>query len=405
MKLNFVAAALVVAAELFVPLQAHACGGCFSPTGQPSVVRAHRMAIALSTEETTLWDQFEYDGAPEDFVWVLPVSGGQDVTVELSDNAFFQALTQETQITLRAPSGVQGNGGGGSGCGCGGAGPSAGADSTPPVTVFYEGTVGPYETVTVGSDSETALVDWLQSRGYSVPNAMLPTIQHYVDADMNFVVLRLSPGVGIQRMQPIAVTTPGLNVVFPLRMVAAGVDTRVSVDLYIFAEGRYEAANFPNREIDRGLLAYDISTATFNYDTLARDTLALNNRRTWLTEYAAPVTAYQIPAYYEVDEAGTVHDARDDWNKITQHIDSPFLTRMRADLPVAALEADLILQASDRPALESFIVVDNQVDGSGASLGAPVDRRMADFGGAVLPIALALGYIARSAASRRRTRS
>ena len=143
----------------------------------------------------------------------------------------------------------------------------------------------------------------------------------------------------------------------------------------------------------RSLLEYDLSTATFNYDTLARDVLASNNRRTWLTEYAAPVTQYQIPAYYEVDEARVVHNARDDWNKITRNIRAPYITRMRADLPVAALATDLVLQASDRPSLDSYIVVDNVVDGTGASLRASSDRRMADFGGAILPIALAFGYI------------
>ncbi|MCZ7677488.1 MAG: hypothetical protein M5U28_01405 [Sandaracinaceae bacterium] len=68
---------------------AAACGGCFGPTGQPTVVTAHRMAISLSAERTILWDQFEYAGSPDDFVWVLPVAGDQDVRVELAENAFF----------------------------------------------------------------------------------------------------------------------------------------------------------------------------------------------------------------------------------------------------------------------------------------------------------------------------
>jgi len=58
-----------------VPGDAQACGGCFAPVGQPTVVTAHRMAVSLSPRGTTLWDQIQYAGAPADFAWVLPIKG------------------------------------------------------------------------------------------------------------------------------------------------------------------------------------------------------------------------------------------------------------------------------------------------------------------------------------------
>src|SRR5690349_22053059 len=97
----FIAAALVGTTALgvaLVPSDAQACGGCFAPNSTVTVVTAHRMAVAISPTQTTLWDQIQYAGAPEDFVWVLPVAG--DTTVELADNAFFEGLEANTTVNM-----------------------------------------------------------------------------------------------------------------------------------------------------------------------------------------------------------------------------------------------------------------------------------------------------------------
>ena len=53
------------------PSDARACGGCFNPpTGMPAPVTGHRMAIAMSPAGTTLWDQIQYAGEPDD-AWRL----------------------------------------------------------------------------------------------------------------------------------------------------------------------------------------------------------------------------------------------------------------------------------------------------------------------------------------------
>lgn len=350
---------------------AAACGGCFGPTGQPTVVTAHRMAISLSAERTILWDQFEYAGSPDDFVWVLPVAGDQDVRVELAENAFFQALQQATTLQLQGPFTSRGGGGGGFGFGCGAAGgaPAAEGPSSDPVVLYYEGTVGPYETVTIGSEDPEALLLWLQERGYNVPDAMLPTIEHYVGLEMNFVALRLSPGESVTRMQPVRVVTRGLNVSFPLRMVAAGVADHVALELFVIAEGRYEAAGFPNGEVDRGAIAYDWATATYNYDELAEAVVASEGGRTWLTEYAEPIYYDGEIRYFSVtDEGGETRYASEDWTAAVEGLSLPYVTRMRADLPVEALGEDLVLMASSRGDLGRNIFVDREINAVTASL-------------------------------------
>ena len=115
---------------------AEACGGCFSPPTEVTIVTDHRMALSVSTNQTVLWDQIKYSGNPQEFAWVLPVRQG--ATIELANDEFFTALDQSTQPTIQAPNQY----GGGFGCGLTGcseassASESAGASASLIVTTL-----------------------------------------------------------------------------------------------------------------------------------------------------------------------------------------------------------------------------------------------------------------------------
>ena len=397
--------ALSCAVVWSAPSVARACGGCFGPTGQPSVVTAHRMAVSLSAEKTTLWDQFEYAGAPEEFVWVLPVAADQDVDIELADQSFFDMLGQVTQITLTAPAppGAGGGGGGGIGCGSADALSAGGGPTADRVVVYRQETVGPYETVVVGGETGESLVAWLQERDYAVPDELIPTIMHYLDQGMAFAALRLRPGAGIQHMQPVRVTTPGLVPTFPLRMVAAGIAEEVSLELFIIAEGRYEAQSFPNATISPSEITYDWDSATFDYDLIAERKLAQNDGRTWLTEYAQPVYGMNPEIYSYTDDLGVLHSPGADWAHASRGLVAPWITRMRAVLPVEALSEDLVLAASGAGYVSSQIFVTNEINRPSA-LTPPVVVGPSDGGGPwQVPLtALVLAGLALVAVARRR---
>ncbi len=150
--------AAVLAAGLTCAPKADACGGCFHPppqTSEPSVVTGHRMAFAVSPTRTVLWDQFEYSGSPQDFSWVLPVKPG--AYVELSNDGWFEALDTFTTTQVVSPelqcAQADNSSNGGCGCGSTSASDSAGggnyAPNTPNVQVTHQGSVGPYDTVTL----------------------------------------------------------------------------------------------------------------------------------------------------------------------------------------------------------------------------------------------------------------
>ncbi len=377
---GLLAAALSTCA--LVPKTAHACGGCFAPVGQPSVVTAHRMVVSINDSETTLWDQFEYAGNPEDFVWVLPVSGGADVQIDVAQQSFFQYLNGATAVTLYGP--VTGSGGGGFSLGCGASAAAAGASDSR-VTVYSSEVVGPYETVVIGSDDAMSLTGWLTDNGYAIPESLTPTIAHYVDEGMSFAVLRLSPDAGVSQMQPVRVTVPGAQVSFPLRMVAAGIGETVSLELFLIAEGRWEVQNFPNAEIADEDLTYDAASGTFDYDAVASELLGQEGGRTWLTEVSQTVAAPYVTA-------GDPTSPQEDWLVATRGLSSSSqatVTRMRAELPANALSEDLILQASEQPPRFATYYVTAQTEGAVIGNGDGGDGTPA-----LLLLACALAWIA-----------
>ena len=91
-------------AALVAPRAAQACGGCFSPPKEVTVVTDHRMAFAVSPQQTVLWDQIKYSGQPQDFAWVLPVTPGAQV--QLSHDQFFAALDAMTDPVITGPRGA-----------------------------------------------------------------------------------------------------------------------------------------------------------------------------------------------------------------------------------------------------------------------------------------------------------
>jgi Uncharacterized protein conserved in bacteria (DUF2330) len=349
---------------------ARACGGCFhAPTQDGDVITDHRMIFSVSPEQTTLYDEIEYQGDPQSFAWVLPIHG--QVGVGLSSDTLFAALDQATQTTIQAPTlplcpscavcdDTPGEGFGSSG------GSSSGG-TIGGVTVISQSVVGPYDTVQLQSTNPTALSDWLTANGFAIPADIEPIIAAYVQEGFDFLALKLQPGQGVRAMRPVRVTTSGASLSLPLRMVAAGTGATVGVTLWVVGQGRYQAANFPNFTIAGSDLTWDWSLQSSNYATIQQQKEAAAGFATWQTESSLDISPYQIETPVLEDEASTDYEAipgsdagdggpgetadqvrQDDLTAIfpNTNVATVRVTRMRADLAHGALAADLTLQAS-----------------------------------------------------------
>lgn len=291
--------AIAGAASVLEPVRAEACGGCFVPPSERTVVTDHRMALSISTTQTVLWDQIRYSGDPSEFAWVLPVRAG--ATIELSNDAFFSALDASTQPVIYAPQTY----GGAYGCGLTGCASETAASSASDgpaagqVQILSQSVVGPYETVTLRATDPGALRRWLTGHAYAIPPAIGPTIDAYVAESFDFIALRLRPDCGERSMQPVRIVTKGADPTLPLRMVAAGIGARVGLTLYIISEGRWQPQNFPHAEVETKSILWDRTQNRSNYEPLVEALMTAGEGRTWVTEYAqrAQVYTYHDPRY------------------------------------------------------------------------------------------------------------
>jgi len=292
MKLRFFTlAASVAAAALLTPAgSAEACGACFVSQQQSTVVTGHRMVLSVSPTQSVLWDQIKYSGDPTEFAWVLPVKAG--AVIETANDAWFETLDAATTATVLSPqvSCAQAN----SGFGCGAAqsagledvgGTGGGGDG---VTVLHEGTVGPYETVTLKATQPGALNQWLSSHNFNVDASTQPIIDAYVQEGFDFIALRLQPGQGVRQMKPVRVVTPGAASTLPLRMVAAGTGADVSIILFTISEARYAVDNFGEVKVPQELIVWDFEHQTSTYPTVRAQALSVNGGASFLTVFAQP---------------------------------------------------------------------------------------------------------------------
>jgi MYXO-CTERM domain-containing protein len=347
------------------------------------------MIFAVSPQQTTLYDEIEYQGDPTSFAWVLPIHGV--VTVGLSSDALFQALDQATQTTIVAPTLPPCPS-----CGCNQSTPgfatsgsTSGGSSSGNVTVLAQQVVGPYDTVQLQSTDPMALSTWLGANGFSIPTNVQPIIAQYVKEGFNFLALRLAPGQGVQAMRPVSVTTPGAGLSLPLRMVAVGTGATVGVTLWVVATGRYQPANFQSFTIAASELTWDWKTNISNYTTVRASKEAALNSAGWQIESSLALSPYQIenivlardatvdyPPPPAVDAgagdgglpgAGLTPTAVRQQDLATCFpggASSVRITRMRADLSQAALANDLVLQsATDQSVLSNQLDVTMSMNG------------------------------------------
>src|SRR5688572_15247119 len=384
--------ALGLVTLLSLERDASACGGCFGPppppTESPTIVTDHRMILSISKDQSTLYDQIRYQGTPESFAWVLPISGTVDVG--LTADVVFSGLDQLTQTTLQAPPlncptrPQNCNSGRGSfdSANAGSAAPEEGG-----VQVIKKEIVGPYETVQLKAEDPQALHKWLADNGFTVPPDVKPVIDVYVGEKFNFLALKLVPGKGVQEMRPVRVTTKGASAVLPLRMVAAGTGATVGISLWLISEGRYEPSNFKSFYIKTDELVWDWTTQKSNYVELRAQKTQEGGGRAWETEssqilYRQNIESYVINGFAGGNRGGAplpttteeqaaqfylpVKDAQGNVIKTAaqvrdEDLDTLFygiptaqsrITRMRADLNRAALDVDLVMNASQDQAVQ-----------------------------------------------------
>jgi hypothetical protein len=283
--------ALATACALSLPTAAVACGGLFCnggtapvPVEQTGERILFEVDAELGTVSTTV--DIAYTGDPVDFAWVVPVPATpsldivpEQVLATLDGATVPQLLNQPTWCSADSDWGRWGCSTGTStrlatavaaaplavlGC----AAPGRDDEEPDPVQVERIPRVGPYDPTVVSSEDPAALIEWLQTEGYFISEAMEPYVAQYVASGSRFLAMKLAPDVGVSDIAPIRMTYEGTEPQIPLVLTAVAAEPEMSILAFVAADSRYEAANYANLAMDPAWIRRDPFTGVDNYEAV-----------------------------------------------------------------------------------------------------------------------------------------
>ncbi|MFK7984789.1 MAG: DUF2330 domain-containing protein [Sandaracinaceae bacterium] len=312
---------------------AHACGGFFCST-VPVDQSGETVVYSFEPDgDLTMSVQIDYEGEDDDFAWILPVPVPPELSV--GSDALFEALELETRPRFVLGRRVEGTCRPHPTCvregscdevyGCSGAaiptggmvdrvmpppdfadpGPvlDAGAPDPTGVTVFSQGTVGPYDTVVLGAATAAEVLGWLGDNGYDIPVESGPLLEVYAVQSYVFVALRLSANARSGRLSPITMRMATDEACLPIRLTAIATVPDMPIRAFFLGDGPVHTTNYNHAEVDTTALdLYTSRGATyFNRASNAVDELG---GRAFVTDYAGPMPAFDLVRESVLDLAG-----------------------------------------------------------------------------------------------------
>lgn len=231
---------LCSALALALSADASACGGFFCNRDFPIDQAAERIVFAVERGEVTTHVQIAYEGAADDFAWIVPTPGVPEL--EVSSDALFTTLQQLTQPQFWLYTDVHGV------CEINvfpmASEASIDMDDRGSVTVVAEETVGPYDTVTLQAESEEELLLWLRAAGYDLPSDLSAVLAPYVASGQYFVALKLSAGRDAGDLAPLALTYPAEVASIPIQLTSIAAAPDMPLEVYVLGDARAVPDNY-----------------------------------------------------------------------------------------------------------------------------------------------------------------
>jgi hypothetical protein len=308
---RFGLASMVALGLASVPNHAEACGGTFcdnipGPTVMPVDQTGENILFWIdrsgSDPYTEAHIQIQYEGDPERFAWLVPVTQTPEVLV--GSQALFDNLLGATQPTITLNTRFDGNCGGGvfasdaAGCGFGDDAVFAdgGSFSTFGETgglgdegdgpeIIDRGFAGAFEYVILTADSVDVIVDWLDVSGYQQDPDAPPILEEYLQEDFVFVAFKLRNDTATDEIHPLALRYPGVEPCIPLRLTRIAATENMAIRAFFLGHERAVPQNWPHVELNLAKLDWVLNAATSYLTNVA---LAIDEAggRAFVTEYA-----------------------------------------------------------------------------------------------------------------------
>ena len=307
------------------PAASLACGGFFC-SSTPVDQEAERIIFVQEDEQhVRSIVEIQYQGDPDAFAWVVPVPSVPELDTFYA--SAFNALDLATQPQFVLPPECQQLNDFAS---AGGAVDEDG-EAPPPgeVTVLDRKVVGPFDTATIESQDPRALIEWLRTNGFRIPEAMEPFIALYTAEGMKFVAMKLLPGEGTDSIKPISMRYASSNPAVPLRLTSIAALLEMGVKIWILGDGRFGPQNVPAVDIADNELRFDLWTYQSNYVPLVARKVDALRGPAFVTELATGTEALaaQVRDGFVPDWAE--QEVRDGQAALAELLtDHPYLTRL-----------------------------------------------------------------------------
>ena len=292
---GFSIVAIALTALAATPRPGHACGGLFCDNTQPVNQAAERIIFAENGDGTvTAVIEIQYQGAAEQFSWVLPVPGVPDVDV--SSVAAFDRLQQQTNPQFNLQTTFE-DCGGGDGAAFGN---TSGADAPTRATadsvddqggvvVLAAGTVGPFDFEVISldatlDDAADVALDWLGDNGYEVTALAPEVLGPYLEDGLNLLAFRLNKQNDVGSIRPIMITYTSELPFIPIRPTAVAANDDMGVMVFVTSGDRAIPKNYKALELNEALIDWFNPMATYNDVVIAAADEA--SGQGFVTEYA-----------------------------------------------------------------------------------------------------------------------
>lgn len=253
-----IGAGLGAALSLCLVEDVWACG-CVATTDvvTPTLQAGERILFAVKDGKVTAHVQIQYQGAAEDFAWLVPVPAVPEVRV--GHDAVFAALEAETAPTFTVTRNPAFCGGEASGCSdqdqanAGTFGGDAGIHLPPPVVV-RQATAGPYEYAVLRADDGAEMLGWLNRNGYVVPGGTDEAVAPYLRPGAFFLAVRLRAGESAGSIQPIVIEYASDFPMIPIVLTRVAAVNDMGILVWVLGRARAIPRNYHHVVVDpRGL--------------------------------------------------------------------------------------------------------------------------------------------------------
>lgn len=281
------------------PQPAQACGGTFcdvGPQSMPVDQSGENILFILDGEEVEVHIQIRYEGDPEKFAWVIPLTAVPDFSIgsePLFNNLLagtvptYGVTTSQDTCPMRGVPSADDDQGFGEGTSGGDGTGTGGFDDDQPQVVLRE-TVGAYEIAVLEGGTAAEVVAWLDENGYQQDPEAEPILEQYLAENHMFGAIKLTGGAGVDQIHPIVLRYTSDEPCVPLRLTRIAAVDDMEIRTFFLGDERMVPTNY--RHVLVNPLMIDWLRLGTNYKeviTAAVDAEHANGRA-FVTEYAGP---------------------------------------------------------------------------------------------------------------------